>query len=215
MGVVLAAPEVLCSTSSASLPSGAEDGASSSAMARQGPVGARSCQLTGGFTLIEALIALAILAIVLVGLLPLFAKSMTNNVEASEITEVTARARVRVEELASMPFNAEDLTVPDGETQLLLTHQWSGVDERWYEEASFPAGQTPVYSRVTKVRQFPVSALADGDLELETSEALPGGTSPAMVHFKEIEVKVNSGPATTFNLLGQRKAITLRVLKSI
>lgn len=167
-----------------------------------------------GFSLIETLIGMAILAIVLVGLVPLFAKSMTNNVEASQLTEVTARARLRMEELLSMPFNAQELTVPNGQNELLVTEQYSAVDERWYEDTSFPAGQTPLYTRVTRVRQFPVSAITDGDLELDVSEALAGGSPPSTVHFKEIEVKVNSGPATNLYLLGQRKAITLRVLKS-
>jgi hypothetical protein len=64
------------------------------------------------------------------------------------------------------------------------------------------------------VRQFSVSALSDVDLLLEDDEALPGGTDPTAVHLKEIEVRVNTGAISTLNLMGTRKSITLRVLKS-
>jgi prepilin-type N-terminal cleavage/methylation domain-containing protein len=167
-----------------------------------------------GFSLIEILIALAILAVVAVGVLPLFAKSMTNNVEGNQLTEVTNRSRLHVESLLSLPFDSPQLEVPAGETELETRQLYSANDERWYEEDTFPNDQVPVYSRITRVRQFSVSAISEGDAELEDDEALTGGTDPSAVHLKEIEVRVNSGPPSTLNLMGTRKTVTLRVLKS-
>jgi prepilin-type N-terminal cleavage/methylation domain-containing protein len=167
-----------------------------------------------GFSLVEVLIALAILAITLVGVLPLFARSISNNAEGNQLTEVTNRSRLRVEELLSLPFDAPDLEVPVGETVLEVEELYSNAQDRWFLEAEFPADESPSYARQTRVRQFSVSAISEVDLELEDDEALPGGTDPTAVHLKEIEVRVNTGPLSTLNLMGTRKTITLRVLKS-
>jgi prepilin-type N-terminal cleavage/methylation domain-containing protein len=167
-----------------------------------------------GFSLIEVLIALAILAVTVVGVLPLFVKSISNNAEGNQLTEVTSRGRLQLESLLSLPFDDETLTVPDGETMLETQELFSRSQERWFEEAAFPADESALYSRTTRVRQFSVLAISEGDVELEDDEALPGGTPPGLVHLKEIEVRINTGAPSTLNLMGTRKAITLRVLKS-
>jgi prepilin-type N-terminal cleavage/methylation domain-containing protein len=167
-----------------------------------------------GFSLVEVLIALAILAITLVGVLPLFAKSMTNNVEGNQLTEVTNRSRLRIEELLSLPFDAPELQVPPGEQVLEVEELYSEAEGRWFAEDEFPAGDSPSYARQTRVRQFSVTAISEADLELEDDEALPGDADPTAVHFKEIEVRVNTGSISQLNLMGTRKTITLRVLKS-
>ena len=167
-----------------------------------------------GFTLIEVLIATAILAIALVGAIPMFMRSMSNNLEGSRLTEVTSRARAHLEALNSLPFNAAELTVPAGETVLETTDQYSRVSERWLDEAALPAGESPLYSRVTRVRQFGVSSINNVDLLFEDGEALDGGTAASLVHVKEIEVRMDIGPADTSNLLGVRKTVTLRLLKA-
>ena len=177
---------------------------------RAGAAGARP----RGFSLVEVLIALAILAITLVGVLPLFAKSISNNAEGNQLTEVTNRSRLRIEELLSLPFDAPELEVPLGETVLVVEELFSEAQERWVAAAEFPSDESPLYARQTRVRQFSVSAISEVDLVLENDEALPGGTDPGAVHLKEIEVRVNTGPISTFNLMGSRKTITLRVLKS-
>ena len=169
---------------------------------------------SAGFSVIEVLLAMAILAITLVGVLPLFTKSMSNNSEGNQLTEVTNRSRLHVESLLSLPFDAPSLTLPVGDTELETRDFFSQSQERWFEEADFPAGETPLYTRITRVRQFSVSAISETDLELEDDEALPGGTDPTALHLKEIEVRVNSGPASTLNIMGTRKNVTLRVLKS-
>lgn len=168
-----------------------------------------------GFTLIEMLIALALMAILMVGVLPLFTKAMSNNVEGNQLTEVTNRARLRVEELLAMDIDAPELTVPEGETELLVTEMWSDTSQRWYPEATFPADEPVTFTRTTRVRQFNMSAVNNLDPEFEEVEALPGGSPTNQVHIKEILVRVNSGRPTLLSLLGRSKAITLRVLKSV
>ena len=167
-----------------------------------------------GFSLIEVLIAMALAGLLLIGVLPIFAKSMSNNVEGNQLTEVTNRSRLHVESLFSLDFNAPELTIPVGETALEVEELYSQAQERWFDEASFPAGEDPLYTRQTRIRQFSVAAVDDEDLEFEDAEALPGGSDPSQIHVKEIEVRVNTGPPSTFNIMGTRKTVTLRVLKS-
>jgi type II secretory pathway pseudopilin PulG len=175
--------------------------------------GGRRGTREAGFTLIEVGIALSVLAVLLIGVLPLFTQAMSNNVQGNELTEVTNRARTHLERLMAAPFDSDQLTLPDGEEELRTVDLWSAVEDRWVAEASFPGNQLPQYSRITRVRQFNLSAVNSFDLEFEDGEALPGGTSASLANIKEIEVRVNSGPPTTTGPLGRGKSVALRVLK--
>ena len=168
-----------------------------------------------GFSLIEVLIAMALTGLLLVGVLPLFTKSMSNNVEGNQLTEVTNRARLHIEELMAMPVDADELTVPNGEDQLLTVELYSPTQERWIEEADYGADAEPLFTRTTRVRQFSMSAVSQTDLEFEDDEVLPGGTPASQVEIKEIVVRVNSGRPTFLSIMGRQKAVTLRVLKSV
>jgi len=168
-----------------------------------------------GFSLVEVLIAIALMGLLMVGVLPMFTKAMGNNVEGNQLTEVTNRARVHLEELLGQPFDSPELTVPPGLNELLTRDLWSKNQSRWFDEADFPASEEPLFTRFTQVRQFNLTALSDTDFELEGDEAVPGGSSPALVHIKEIEVRVNSGPPTLLSVLGRSKAINLKALKAI
>lgn len=167
-----------------------------------------------GFTLIETLVAVALLAFLVVGILPLFVRSMRSNAEGREMSELTNRARGRAEELLEIPFDSPDLTVPDGADELLRAEHWSEVEERWILEADFPAEETPRYTRTTRVRQFGSRAVGDGDVAFEDAEVLPGGTEPALVNVKEIEVHVTTGGAAEAGVLGPRRTAVLRLLRS-
>ena len=179
------------------------------------PTVAGNPAVENGFTLLEILIAMALMGILMVGVLPLFTKSMSNNVEGGQLTEVTNRARLHVEEILAMPQDAEQLRLPDGETELVTTELWSEPSQRWITEALFPVAEAVTFTRVTRVRQFNMSAVDNIDLEFEESEALPGGSPNNLVHIKEVLVRVHSGRPTFLSLLGRSKAITLRVLKAV
>jgi prepilin-type N-terminal cleavage/methylation domain-containing protein len=170
---------------------------------------------SGGFSLLEVLIAMALAGLLLIGVLPLFTKSMSNNVEGNQLTEVTNRARLHVEELMAMPIDAEELTVPDGDQELVTTELYSPTEERWIEEDDYPVGAEPTFTRTTRVRQFSMSALSSIDLEFEEDEILPGGTPGTQVEIKEILVRVNTGRPSFLSLMGRQKSVTLRVMKSV
>jgi prepilin-type N-terminal cleavage/methylation domain-containing protein len=175
----------------------------------------RALLFSRGFSLIEVLIAMALTGLLLIGVLPLFTKSMSNNVEGNQLTEVTNRARLHVEELMALRVDDEVLTVPDGADELLLVELFSPTQKRWIAEAQYPDDSDPLFTRTTRVRQFNMSALSQTDLEFEDDEILPGGTPASQVEIKEILVRVNTGRPSLMSLMGRQKAVTLRVLKSV
>ena len=69
-----------------------------------------------GFSIIEALIAAAILLIIALGLLPLFSRSISDNVSGNDATQATNGSRTQVEEMLKVPFSNDRMTVPAGAT---------------------------------------------------------------------------------------------------
>ncbi|HTY42149.1 MAG TPA: prepilin-type N-terminal cleavage/methylation domain-containing protein [Thermoanaerobaculia bacterium] len=64
-----------------------------------------------GLTLIEMLIAVALLGIVLLGIAPLFIASVRSNYAANEYTSIHNLARDRLEQLSNLPVTDPQLTV--------------------------------------------------------------------------------------------------------
>jgi type II secretory pathway pseudopilin PulG len=62
-----------------------------------------------GLTLVELLIALALLGFVLLGITPLFMASVKSNYAGNEYTSINMLARDRLEQLMNLPFNDAQL----------------------------------------------------------------------------------------------------------
>ncbi len=168
-----------------------------------------------GFSIVEVLIAAAILLIIAIGVLPLFTRSMVNNVSGGESTTVTSFGRSDVEELFQLPFAHADLDVAPSQTQKDLPKEYwlPGSINVMGDESWGPTAPGPLFpwERETTVRDFHIEALDDG--LLEESEALDGGAEPGRLHFKSISSTVSSGRAPG-SALGSGRQITLRTLKS-
>ncbi len=67
-----------------------------------------------GFSIIEALIASAILLIIALGLLPLFSRSISDNVSGNDATQATNGSRTQIEEMLLVPFSNDRMTIPAG-----------------------------------------------------------------------------------------------------
>jgi type II secretory pathway pseudopilin PulG len=168
-----------------------------------------------GFSIIEVLIAAAILLFIAIGVLPLFTRSMINNLSGNESTTVTNFSRSDVEELFQLNFNHADLDVATGQTKRDLPKEYwlpgsvtTVGDESWGPTA--PGVLFP-WERQTTVRDFAIDAFDDG--LLEESEALDGGAEPERQHLKGIASTVTSGRERG-SALGSGRQITLRILKS-
>jgi Tfp pilus assembly protein PilV len=165
-----------------------------------------------GFSIIEALIASAILLIIALGLLPLFSRSISDNVSGNDATQATNGSRTQVEELLNVPFNNDRMLVPTGATKSEVKTSYTAgaldktgdTDEGWWAD---PTGHGSVlWNRTSEVRQYTISDLDDRTLD----DPKPGGTEATFVHFKEVTVIVENPKK---NLFGGGQGITLKVIK--
>jgi prepilin-type N-terminal cleavage/methylation domain-containing protein len=130
-----------------------------------------------GVTLIELLVALALLAFVLLGITPLFMASVKSNFSANEYTSIHVLARDRLEQLMNLPFSDDQLKA--GEHCVTLP-------------ATLPSGALNPFSVTYKVIQFQIPPASS----IETGKSFV----PILVtnanqpfQYKQIDVTVKSG----------------------
>jgi len=166
-----------------------------------------------GFSLIEVLVAAALLLVILLGIIPLFVRASVNRQAGRESTDVGAFARSRAETLLQLPFDHPDVSVPPGANVLeTVEYLRQGTDE-WTTDAA--AAPDAVWVRTTRVEQFAAGDLLDGDTDGDGNSLdnpRPGGSDPRSIQLKQIEVAVTSprdaGP------FGAAEQLTVRVLKA-
>jgi prepilin-type N-terminal cleavage/methylation domain-containing protein len=181
----------------------------------------RGRHAAGGFSLIEVLIAAAILLIIALGLLPLFSRAIKDNTTGNDATQTTNNSRTRLEEMMGVPFLHQSMVVPGGDVERVATDAWAqgnagqtgDADEGWWTNTT---GKGRVmWNRTTRVRQYSVGALADGDLDspvgTNPGDALPGTTQPNFIHLKEIEVVITNPKQG--GVLSAGQGITLRLVR--
>ncbi len=160
-----------------------------------------------GLSIVEVMIAAALLLIIALGILPLFTRSIISNRKGLDSTEVSNLARSRLEEFVQLPLNDPQLTVVGGSTELVVAEHFSEKDEKWKAGTTPDAGDHAIFTRTTTVRQYSIDSTTTTGL----SAALDGNASPLAVHLKEIEVTIlgrAGGP------LGPQQQLTTRVFKS-
>lgn len=188
----------------------------------------RRAPSAAGYSLVEALIATAVLGFIAIGILPLFTQAMVNNKQGSDSTTVTTFGKTNLEALDAIPFDGAAVTVPAGSLSCVAVDWYvqqssatvGGTNGKWI--VTYPvgggtcAGPAPVQSpptgqgqvlwkRTTTVQQYNV-----GDLTFSSPE--DGSTSSDFVHLKKIQVVVQRPipgmPATA------GKTITLQLLRA-
>jgi prepilin-type N-terminal cleavage/methylation domain-containing protein len=165
-----------------------------------------------GFSLVEMLVASMLLLVVILGVVPLFVRSMISNTGGNEYTQLSNFSKSQVEELFQLDFNDARLTIPAGDTEVSVDEYWDETAKKW-KSGPVPAGTNPPWTRNTVVRQYNVSAV-DQTLEnfdVEKAEALDGGVAATAVHLKEIVITVES---TRRGPLGPGRELVLRTLKA-
>jgi hypothetical protein len=179
-----------------------------------------------GFSLVEVLVAGALLMVITLGTLPLFTRSLSENRSGAESTEVSNVARSQLEEFFQLPWDAPRMVLLaadlNGGTVKAFGDYYSLADSRWKvcvsampdcEPAScdVPVADPARWTRVTCVRQFSNTDVTD-DGELTDDEALAFDAVPSRVHLKEIVVRVRGARQSA--VFGPAKRITVRTLKS-
>lgn len=138
-----------------------------------------------GFSLLEVLIAAALLGLIAVGVLPLFTQSMANNRAGSDATRVSTFAIDRTEDLAQVRFNAPEVS---WETNDLLSEapwEMKRVGESEWE-ALDPSVHLQFRRRNTVVQ---LQLTLDGALE-----EVPGNAPRGSVHLKRVTSEVATTP---------------------
>jgi Tfp pilus assembly protein PilV len=172
-----------------------------------------------GFSIIEALIAAAILLIIALGLLPVFSRAINDNVTGNDATQATNGSRTELEELLQIPFNNQRVVVAAGQTKTETkdfytrakadpstgAYEIGDATEGWIADAT---GRGPVlWNRTTTVQQYGITDLNDGKLD----SPLDGSTQANFVHLKQIQVQVDNPKK---DLFGNGQGITLTVIKA-
>jgi len=172
-----------------------------------------------GFSLVEVLIASAIFLIIALGVLPIFAQAIRNNLSGKDATDVSNLNKSQVEALLQVPYDT--LVVPVGQTWGCTAQYWSLSGKQW-KTTTAPSPPTPctaanvaavagdpaLWVRTTQIRQFSL-----GDLQSTgTVNPLLGGAPAGSVQLKEIVVEVRSGDK---NPLSSGKTLTLRMLRAV
>jgi Tfp pilus assembly protein PilV len=167
-----------------------------------------------GFSLIEALIAAAILLIIALGLIPLFARSIRDNASGADATTATNHGRTELEECLQLPFNNQKLAVGGAATVGQTAESWvrnsaaqMGDGNEGWTTATPTASQQLLWTRTTRVRQYNISDLEENG---KLTTPLPGSTQPIFIHLKEVEVQVDGDRGIA---LGGGRSSTVRVLK--
>lgn len=196
----------------------------------------RSARGEAGLTLVEVLVAMLLLVVVVLGILPLFTRSLAMNQSGREAGLQSALGRAQMEELLQLPFNHQRLNLTAG-TELEETAFWTNGkagelgDEGLVADRPSPTGfgdDVALWSRTTRVRQYSIQGvedtdgdgvvdripgLVDVDRDGVFDNPLPAGTLAASVHLKEIEVTVEDLRAAG-NPLGGSTDLRLQTLKS-
>jgi prepilin-type N-terminal cleavage/methylation domain-containing protein len=166
-----------------------------------------------GMSLLEVLIAMALMAVVALGILPLFSRSVRQNREGGNYTELTNVARSSLEEYLQLDFNAPALAIAAGSTEKVVSEYWSPVNRRWI---TFPADATTVpatarFQRTVSIRQYGSGDLVENG-RLDTP--LDGATARDLVQLKLIRVTVRPLWQNSEGF-GKRTPLALEVIKAI
>ena len=163
-----------------------------------------------GFSVVEVLIAAAILLFILLGLLPIFTQSAVSNSSGNQYTQLTNAAKSEIERLADLPIDNTEVVVPTGNTELVTTTYYSGISKTWVKTAAL-GSEVPVWNRKVTVRQCDLSGYVSG----RCSTLLTGGITPP-AQLRQIDVEVSpgrTGTSTALALLGLSKKVTLSTIK--
>ena len=122
-----------------------------------------------GFSMVESLIAAAIIGIVAVGILPLFTRAMVDNMAGADYTRVTNYAKSKEEDFTRIPYLTQAIQVPAGQSNLMTTEYMDPASLYWVATTSNPLA---VWTRVTTFTQY---NLYDTDDDQMFNNPIAGG----------------------------------------
>lgn len=140
-----------------------------------------------GFSLIEVLIASMLLLFIVIGVLPLFSRSMMNNIQGNDASNFANSAVEGFESMFSLPFNNDLISLPAGQTLIERRQFFTLHGNQWL--AAVPAGDEAQYERLFRLQQFSFADISeDGDFDTP----LDGGAEPGNIQFKAFELEITN-----------------------
>lgn len=193
--------------------------------------GRRPARRAGGYSLVEVLLGLTILMVALIGLMPLFTRSIQQNLEGKQSTEATGHGRTELEHLLQLDFNNWLVSVLNNDSRPLHLYWTEGDptkrgDERWTPDIP-PSSTFASWEMDSVVRQYGIRSVRDDDLDgivevivgLEDSNLdgvldnpLPAGSQPAFVHLKTLDVTLEKQSSTV--TMGAPLRLDLQTIKA-
>lgn len=163
-----------------------------------------------GFSLIEGLIAAALLVFILIGVLPLFERSRLNLLQGNDASSVANAAIDATDRLLAMPFNSQLTNIPEAAGgppyQLEATEYWLLQGNRWVPDVTVYPTDRAQFTRSTTIEQYQITDLIE-DGTLDESESLPGTALPGSVQIKRFVTEVVNartalvGAPTTYRVI--------------
>jgi hypothetical protein len=158
-----------------------------------------------GFSLIEGLIGAGILLIVMIGLIPLFTRAITDNTAGSDYTREAQYAKSRIEDFAKTPLGVGPYVIAPGTTQTVIDEYLDPTTQTWQPIVGSPPAKAE-WRRTSTVTGYAIS------VPFTIGTPVDGSVAPA---FEQIVVVVkNLEGGTGIGPLLQRKSTTVAFLKS-
>jgi len=192
--------------------------------------GRRSARRAAGYSLVEVLLGLTILMVALVGLMPLFTKSIQQNLQGKQSTQATGHGRTELEEMLQVDFNNWLIEVQEDSARAQHLY-WTEADptkrgdEHWTE--TNPAPTVASWEMDNVVRQFGIQEVRDDDLDgiLEVivgleddnldgilDNPLPAGSSRSFIHLKTLDVTLEKKASSV--TMGEPMRLALQTIKA-
>ncbi|HEY6324749.1 MAG TPA: prepilin-type N-terminal cleavage/methylation domain-containing protein [Thermoanaerobaculia bacterium] len=163
-----------------------------------------------GFSMVESLIAAAIIGIVAIGILPLFTRAMVDNMAGADYTRVTNYAKSKEEDFTRIPYLQQSIQIKPGDTQEMTTEYMDPASLYWV--AAKPSNPLAVWTRVTTFTQY---NLYDTDDDQMFNNPIAGATSTVGTQdtVQVIQAQVQVKSISTIGPLGGRRTTLVRYLK--
>jgi Tfp pilus assembly protein PilV len=167
-----------------------------------------------GFTIIEGLVASAILLIVAIGILPLFASSILNNTRGSDSTTASNFGKTSLESWGALPFDNSAILVPGGQTKLEIDDWWKPGNgpindpSQGWTTTTPPTTTLSTWNRQTTIQQYQsVDVVNGGDLSTPYDGSVPANFTQLKLVTAVVQSSKQGG------ILGGGEHITFKVLK--
>ncbi len=170
----------------------------------------------GGFSLLEALLAAALVLIITLGIMPLFTTSILQNVAGKESTLSSNYSRSTSEEMISLPLDRDLLRPPVSEVSREVCQDYKDGVGWDYVICGAPLLGEPKWTRELNVQQYSIRDIYDAD----TANGVPTFTNPipgyattdsrldSFVHIREVMV-VTEGQRPENSPLGKPRRVDL------